>query len=80
MFSTLLNINGLNTIKILLFGKILFLFILNLSISVIYIECLVLKVILSICMYNISPLVVSTMQFFRTIVILIDFEMKQVSN
>ena len=31
-------------------------------------------------LYNISPLVVSTMQFFQTIVILIDFEMKQVSN
>ena len=75
MFSTLLNINGLNTIKISLFGKILFLFILNLSISVIYIECLVLKVILSIC-----TTLASTMQFFRTIVILIDFEMKQASN
>ena len=43
------DINGLNTIKILLFGKILFLFILNLSTSVIYIECVVLKAILSIC-------------------------------
>ena len=43
---------------------------LNLSISVIYIECLVLNVILSIC----------TMQFFHTIVILIDFEMKQANN
>ena len=31
-------------------------------------------------LYNISPLIVSTMQFFQTIVILIDFEMKQASN
>ena len=31
-------------------------------------------------LYNISPVVVSTMQFFQTIVILIDFEMKQASN
>ena len=31
-------------------------------------------------LYNISPLVVSTMQFFRTILILIDFEMKQATD
>ena len=31
-------------------------------------------------LYNISPSVVSTMQFFQTTVILIDFELKQANN
>ena len=79
VFSTLLNFNGLNTIKISLFWQdISSIVTLNMSISVIYIECLVLNVILRI--YNISPLVVTTMQFFQTIVILIDFEMKQAGS